>query len=318
MIRKIQDDGVSSVIGAILVMAILGTSIVYVNSYRVPKEGATMETTAATAAELALTDLAAGVASSDDAVQRVIPLAPDPAAPPLLSGLILTPARAPGSIALNATATTITISHLTDAPAGGVPAGDPMRAAENGRMRVYTIGNATAGMAPGALVASVGGAYGSRTLLRLEAGALLSNSSGRSALVALPPIRVAASANGSSTSFHARVPIFAGSAVSQGGAQAASVRLTPGPEARAGGGSLVYNVTISVRTDALAAWTSALSQIVGARGTVASVLDAGASDTGTVTALVLPPIGTPAGTKAVELDVAVLRYTVDLAAGSIG
>ncbi len=79
-----------------------------------------------------------------------------------------------------------------------------------------------------------------------------------------------------------------------------------------GGGQRVYNVTLRIETDALAAWTAILQDAVGSRGTTSVVVTG--NDTGILTALILPPSGTLPGVKAVEMDLSAVRYVVALTA----
>jgi hypothetical protein len=312
-VRHQDEAAASTVVGAIIVLAILGSSLVYVNAFYVPRQGATMEIDARADALAALNALAADTTSARAPFERAIPLAAPAGAPPLLSGLVLSPARAPGSLQLNATRTTLTISHVTDAPPGGVPAGDPMRAAEAGKMRVYDLGNATAGQPLGVLAASLGGTYLEPAAYRLEAGAILAQRANASSLVAAPPWILATSPNGTRTTLAATVPILVGSPVDDRGTGAVTLHVSPAPPVRVGAGQAVYNVTFQIHTDALAAWTAALGAALAGHGTITATPDPGIPDAGTVTMVILPPAGTPAGTRAVTLDVTLARETVDLA-----
>lgn len=302
-----RDDAVSNVIGAILVMGILGTSIVYVNAVHVPRQGAALEVAAGERAESSLLLLAADLTRvPPQEGYRDVPLRAERPVPPLLSGVILTPAQAAGSVALER-GPNVTLSVLVDAPAGGVPTNDPMRVAEGGRMRVYLLGNATSGMPVGSLAARVGGAYVAPTEVRTEGGLVLSKQPASSLLVSPLAFTVARGANTSAT---LTLPLLAGAGGEVTGVSAAQVGLGPGVSSTLGGG-LVHNATLRVDTSSVAAWREALQRAVGASGVV-NVTLAGAPDNGTVSLDLQPPSGTAFGVKAVELRVTAVRYEVAL------
>lgn len=313
-----RDEGVSTVIGAVVVLAILGGAILYVNAFYVPHQGAAMETNARADARQALLDLQGQLTANRAPFTAQVPLAPKPGEPPLMAGVILSPARTPGALNFTTQGTTLVVSHLTDAPAGGVPANDPTRVAESGRMRVYDVGSAAGGVAMGSLGASVGGTYLAPVSYRLEGGGILAVRAGASSLVAAPSWRVASSANGSTNVLGGTLPILAGPLAEERGLGSGALALAPGAAIRAGAGQAVYNVTLVVHTDALAAWTAAMQAALGGRGTLAVVPDAGATDAGTITVIVLPPAGTPANVRGVTLDLTLVRASVAFSGATTG
>lgn len=313
-----DDRGASTVIGAILVLAILGGAILYVNAFHVPRQGETMESDARAVARASMLELQGELTSNQAPFVASVPLAPEGGRPPLLAGIILTPTRAPGALTFAATGTTLTLSHLTDAPSGGVPAGDPTRVAEQGKMRVYDLGSASAGVPLGAIGASIGGTYLAPASYRLEGGALLATRANASSLVASPTWSATSAGSGTRTLISGTLPILAGSTSEARGLGAGSMRITPGLAVRDGAGQAVYNVTLTLRTDALGAWTAALQAALGNRATLTVTPDTGAADAGTITALVLPPSGTPASTRAVMLDLTVLRAGVAIEGATTG
>lgn len=313
--RVRSDEAVSTVVGALVVLAVLGVSLVYVNAFHVPEQGAAMEVAARDDAEAELRGLAADLSSpASGPLLADVPLRGEPADPPLLGGIVLSPVRAAGRLAFEPAQANLTLSHVTVAPAEGVPAGDPMRAAlPGGLVRVWSLGNATQGVSLGALRLDAGAAYLEPATYSLEGGAVVVKRAGGSALAAPPSLRVSAGGTPGfpTTVVSWRVPLLAGAPAEVSGGERAQVGLSPGPAASSGGGQLVQNVTILVQTDALAAWRAALEDLVGGRGTVTSV--ATGPDRGTVTATILPPPGTPVGRAAVELDLHAVRYAVQVA-----
>lgn len=315
-----DERAVSSVVGAIVVLAVLGSALVYVNAYHVPQKGAALEVLAREEAETALQSLALDLSSPvDGPFATDLPLRGPAPEPPLLSGIVLTPVRASGRLAFEPEGTTLRLSHVTAAPAADVPAGDPVREAlPGGLMLVHDIGSATGGRALGALTLAAGAAYLESATYSLEGGAVLVRRDDGSALVAPPALQVGrgGTATVPTTTFSWRVPLLAGAAAEVGGGDLAQVSLAPGPEAAAGGGQLVHEIRIVVETDALTAWRSALEELVGSHGTVSATQTG--PDAGTVTATLLPPSGTPAGTPRVELRLHAVRYEVGLAERGAG
>ena len=276
-----DDQAIAAVIGAIVVLAVLGIALVYVNAYHVPRQGAALETVAAERSEAALVDLAGRLAArADGPVVREVPLRAERPSPPLLSGLVLSPARAQGELALAPAPSRIGISVVVPAPAGGVPAGDPTREAlAGGKMRVHLLGTSAGAQPLGALHAVTGGAYLTPTRTILEGGAVIADTERGSALVGPPALTVA----GNVVTW--RLPLLTGAASEVAGGSHAQVALTPGPEAQVGGGSRVEELRIRVETQQLAAWQAALEEVVGSRGTV-TVTSTG-PDAGVVQARIL-------------------------------
>lgn len=305
----------SSIIGAIVILAVLGLSVVAINSFHVPKQGENLELAARERAEASLLALT-GSLSEERAAPFLadVPLRAQPPAPPLLAGVILTPVITDGALALDPVGgTRLTISHVTDAPATGVPVDDPMRVAlPDGRMRVYTLGNETAGHPVGTLSLSTGGAYLEPETYRVEAGALLSKREGTSATLGASGLVVgrAGPAAAPTTSLSWRLPLLTGAATETAGGASAQLIVTPGPLTRLGGGQPVHNVTIVVETDALQAWTALLQNTVGRHGTVG--VNATGPDAGRIVATALPPAGTPDGVPRVELSLSATRYDVSI------
>lgn len=311
MTRRLSEDSdaAAAIVGSLIVLAILGLSVVYVNASYVPRQGERLEAQAAEEAEAALRGLASGMAGAPTPLRQDVALRPARATPPLLAGVILSPVRAEGGFAFDPSRTNVTISIETDAPAAGVPAGDPTRVAlPGGGMRVYLLGNATKGAPVGAVGVTAGGGYLDPVEMRLEAGAVLARREGGSTLASPPALHVAKVASGDQSLTRAtwRVPVLAGPHVELAGAASVDASLLPGPLSSAGGAAGARRATISVETDSLAAWRAALEQAVGAHGTVGAT--ASGPDRGVVTATLLPPAGTPAGTKAVEVSLSLVRY----------
>lgn len=317
MSRRLAPDSeaASAVVGAILVLAILGLAIVYVNASYVPRQGERLEAQAADEAEAALRGLASDLSGAPAPLRRDLALRPERATPPLLAGIILSPVRAEGGFSFDPTRTNVTVSLDTDAPAGGVPAGDPTREAlPDGRMRVYLLGNATRGAPVGALGITTGGGYLAPAEMRVEAGAVVARRDSGSTLASPPALHVTAAASGGQpvTRVAWRIPVLAGAQAELGGAASVDASLLPGPASSAGGSAGAWRATITVETDSLAAWRAALEQAVGAHGTVAAT--ATGPDRGIVSATVLPPSGTPTGTKAVEVSLSLVRYEATFSA----
>lgn len=308
------DAAVSSIVGAIVVLGILGTALLYVNAVYVPRQGAAMEVATNERAEASLLSLATSLSASASApLVHDVPLRGERATPPLLAGVVLSPARAEGSLSLDS-GPSMRIWVLVDTPVGGVPANDPMREAQGDLMRVYLLGNATRGQAVGALVASTGGAYLDASRERLEAGALISDGASGSALVAPPSLVVArgGTPGAATTTVSWVLPLLGGSSTEVSGGDAAQVALTPGPTSALGGGTRVHNLTIEVNTTTLAAWQRAFTGVVGSNGYV-NVTSSGPVDNGTVQLDIAPPPGTAAGVRAVELRMWAVRHEVSLA-----
>ena len=292
-----DDQAVAAVIGAIIVLAVLGIGIVYVNAYHVPRQGAALEVSAAENGEVSLVELAGELALGPRGpFAHDIPLRADRPTPPLMSGIVLTPARGEGHVALVGDGATIGVSVVVPAPATGVPAGDPSREAVGwSKMRVHLLGTATGGQPLGAIRVVTGGAHFDASETLLEGGAVLSDTKQGSAVVAPPAMSV----DGDLVGW--RLPLLAGSASELSGAAAAQVALSPGPEAQLGGGSKVEELRIRIATAHAAAWKAALEDVIGSRGVVTSTTSA--PDEGTVEATLTN----------VELRLFVVRYQVSLA-----
>lgn len=304
-----RDEGVSTVVGAIIILAILGTSLLYVNAFYVPRQGASLEVGSAERTEAALMGFATALRSGSNGPSlHDIPLRPSAGQPPLLAGVVLSPVRASGFANVDTTSPLITISAVLDAPAEGVPANDPIREDLGaGKMRLYLLGNRTQGLAVGALVARVGGAYTSAAEFRVEGGLVLSNRSEASLPLAPAGIFIQ---QGSATTVSWRIPLLAGASQDVAGGSSAQVGLRPGPESMLGGGR-VYNMSVRIETANIGAWSRALSDALGSAAIV-NQTRIGDIDNGTVDAIVLPPGGTPATTRAVEMRLWAIRYEVTL------
>lgn len=304
-----DDAAMSTVIGAIVILAILGIAVVTVNTSYVPRQGEALELGAREVAEDTLLSLASRLGSDAGApIVHEFNLQPPRTNPPLLSGVILAPVRAQGSLELDPAGSRLSISHVTSAPASGVPAGDPMRVDEGGGlMRVYSLGNETAGQPAGALRLAIGGAYLESATYRYEAGAvILERGAGSGALGGGPALRSSGTPAAPTTLLAWQVPVLTGAAEEMGGVPEAIATFAPGPVARLGGGQAVHEVRIVVETDALAGWTATLQEALGGLGTV--TVNATGPDEGTVTAIVTAPAGAPAGVPSVELDLSLVRY----------
>src|SRR5581483_8278325 len=97
-----DDEAVSTVVGAILVLAALGLGIVYVNAYHVPSQGEALDVQAREAAQAGLASARGTLLADPSGGARSfeVPLrAPEPS-PPLLSGVVLSPALGQGTLSL--------------------------------------------------------------------------------------------------------------------------------------------------------------------------------------------------------------------------
>lgn len=292
-----DDQGIAAVIGAIIVLAILGIALVYVNAFYVPRQGAALEVGAGESAEASLVDLASTLALAPTGpVVHDVPLRVERSTPPLMAGVVLTPARAEGTLELVGASSSLSLSVVVPAPAQGVPANDPTREpVAGGKMRVHLVGTSSTMQALGALRATTGGAYVDESAALLEGGAVLSDTEVGSAAIAPPSLAVV----GDVVSW--RIPLLAGSASAVSGSPAAQVALQPGPEAQLGGGAKVDELRVALQTTRLAAWQAALEEVVGSRGTI-GVVDDG-DDAGTITVTFAN----------VEPKLFVVRYQVSLA-----
>lgn len=294
-----NDSGVAAVIGAIVVLAVLGIALVYVNAYHVPKQGEAMEVATSEATERALLDLASALAAAPEGpIAHDVPVRAQRERGPLLSGVVLEPARAEGRLALDPVGSNLTVSVVVNAPAGGIPANDPTRApVAGGKMRVYLAGNATRGLPLGALRATTGGAYLAPSEGIVEAGAVFGDAPRGSTLAAPPPMALARPDLRAEVTW--RVPILAGADAEVSGTGAVQAVLTPGPEAALGSGAEVDEVRILVETPRLAGWREAFTRTVGNLGTITTN---GANDAGTVE-VVIPQA---------KLSLFLVRYDVSL------
>jgi hypothetical protein len=317
MMRPIRDDGVSSVVGAIVVLAILSSAIIYVNAFHVPREGASLEVAARERAEASLVETASDLAQGRPMLADLV-LRPAASPPALLGGIILDPVRAEGRAAFAPAETNVTISVVMDAPAAGVPADDPTRVAiSGGLMRVYLWGNATAGAPVGSLHLAVGGAYLDEATYRIEAGAVILSRPETSATIAAPPLQVqrAGTLNAPVTAVSWTLPVLTGSAAELAGGNAVQASLAPGPLVTVGGAPRL-NAPITVQTTARAAWESALEEIAGTSGTVTSTSTG--ADAGNVTVTFERPSGLAVTARAVTLDLTLVAYDLALSARSGG
>lgn len=298
--RRSNDEAIAEVIGAIVVLAVLGIALVYVNAYHVPKQGEGIEIVAAERSESALLDLAAALSAPSDGPLTVdLPLRAARSQPPLLSGVVLSPARSDGSASLDAATTKLTLSVIMNAPATGVPANDPSRvAAGAGKMRVYLLGSATSGQDLGTLRVATGGAYLPQSIRVVEGGAVLADTTDGSASVSPPSLTVASA--GTRTAVSWRIPLLAGP-LSEISGSTAQVALVPGPEAQIGGGGDVDELRLRFETPRVAAWQTALVPLVGSLGSVTTSVVSG--DSGVVEVVV----------PNAKVDLFLVRYEVSLA-----
>lgn len=295
--RREDDTAVAAVIGAIIVLAVLGIGLVYVNAFHVPRQGVSLELDASERAEDSLTALAATLAGAPHGpLVHEVPLRIDRATPPLMAGVVMTPARAEGTLSLDAAPSRLALSVVVPAPPGGVPANDPTReSVPGGLMRVHLLGTPSAPQPLGALRVATGGSYVGASERLLEGGAVLADTKDGSASIAPPAL----TSEGGVLTW--RLPLLAGSASAVTGASTAQLALTPGPEAALGGGSDVREVRIRLDTPRLAAWQAALEDAIGSAGSVSAT--ASGEDSGIVEAVLTD----------VELRLFVVRYQVSLA-----
>jgi len=270
--RRRDDHAASAVIGAIIILAVLGTAIVTINAVHVPRQGEAAEASHQQDVQRALAELVdAQAVAGADATSRVhVPLRPVAIGPRLVAGIILDPVRAGGSLDFTPDDTSVRLALILDVPPAGVPAGDPSREdVGNGTMRVWLVGNRDGGEPIGTLTAIVGGAYLTPQHYVVEGGALLS---GSGAVIVAPPIRVRQQSDGASawTSVSIRLPILEGGGAQLGGAEAASISLVNGGLANAGGSSARARAIIfEVEGPRADAWHDALAS-VGASATANS------------------------------------------------
>lgn len=304
-----DDVAGASIIGAIIVLAIIATSIVYVNTVHVPRQGVAMEVAASQKAAAALVGIA-GKLGDGAYVLADVPLRGERATPPLLSGVILSPARMDGTLGFLPNSSNLTVSVVIDAPAGGVPANDPVRQdLGGGKMRLYLVGNSTGALPMGALRAYVGGAYTSQAQDWVEGGAVVARRSNMSTALAAPALSIT---RDSTTIARWHLPLLAGTPSEVSGSQVGQVSLTPGPTATIGGGATAYNASIVINTTMVTGWTAAMQDVVGPNGFV-NTTRVGADDNGTVDVVILAPAGTAPTTKAVEFVLKLTRFEVALA-----
>ena len=307
-IARPGDAGAASVIGAIIVLAIIGIAAMYVNGVHVPRQGAALELAAREDAESALVGMAAALAAPPAGGFRWdVPLRTPAAPPSLLSGLILSPARMDGTLAVDGAGASITISHVVPAPASGVGANDDMRVdLANGEMRVFLVGNASAGQPLGGVDARVGGAYLDGATYRMEGGAVIAvREGGASSLVEAPALRVLS--DGADTRVRWHVPLLAGAASERSGDSSAVVAFDTGPTAALTARASELRIVVHAE-GTLDAWRTAMEDAVGTLGMVA--VDENAQ-TVTVT------IPAPAGGAVVE-DMRVTMHATTLSGRSAG
>lgn len=311
-----DDRALSTIVGAVIVLAVIGLAIMMVNTMHVPRQGASLEMAAREDAAQSLVGLSARLstpAAGDLAWD--VPLRAPPAPPALLAGVILSPARAEGTLAFNASATRITISHVVDAPPGGVPANDSMRTAEPGnRMRVHLLGNATAGQPVGALSARVGGAYAPQITFTLSGGLVLRQEPPHApAPLEALGLRVARVDTPTGPLAHVawHVPLLAGTGGETSGAAAAVVALDAGPTTRIAGETRAHELTIRIATTAVDAWRMALTDAAAGLGTVTVTAGPTPSE-GVVTLTVASPAG--ASGAAVRADLQATMYALTMGA----
>lgn len=309
-----DSDAAAAIVGSLIVLAILGLAIVYVNTAYVPRQGERLEAQASAEAELALRALASGMAGEPAPLRQELPLRPERAAPPLLAGIILSPLRADGTFTFDPALTNVTVSLVTDAPAGGVSPGDGSRVAmPNGTMRVYLLGNATRGAPVGSAGLALARGYLAESEMRLEAGAVVARHGAGSTLVSPPTLHVARVDSAQPlTRITWRIPILAGAETELGGSGGIDASLVPGPVASAGGLAGARSVSIAIESHSLAAWREALEKAVGPQGSVTT--NATGPDRGTVTATIASPAGTPAGMNGVEVALSLVRYDATFSA----
>ncbi|HEX2021582.1 MAG TPA: hypothetical protein VHH36_02655 [Candidatus Thermoplasmatota archaeon] len=310
-----DDSAISAVVGGIVLLAILSASLIYVNAFHVPRQGEAIEVAAREDAERAMASLAALLPQGAPTVQD-LPLRAPAQTPPLLSGLVLSPARAAGSAAFDPAGPTIGVSVVLAAPAGGVPADDPVREAlPGGLMRLHLVGNETAELPVGSLRLATGSAYLDPATYRAEGGALLLRRGGSSEALLAPPLLVGADGAGGArrTTVSLALPVLGGGAAEIAGAGSSQVALAARGDAQATGG-LARNLTIAVTTDALAAWTAALTEAVGVSGTVTATSTG--PDAGRVVAVILPPAGAPPNAPRVAYDITMISYGVSMLGGA--
>lgn len=304
--RRRQDGGAAAVVGAVVVLAVLGSAILYINAIHVPRQGTALEAQGAERTEAALLRLASVLSRpAEGAFTHEVPLRAPPAPPPLLDGIVLSPPRGDGSLALAPEGSRIQVSVVLDAPAGGVPPGDATRVdLGGGRMRHYLLGNATAGVPLGALSVATGGIHAEPVVHRLEGGALLAQRDTRSLAIAPPALEVERRAGETAVSW--RIPLVAGSASETTGGDSAQVSFQPGPEARTV--ARAYAMEVRIETAQLAGWTAALQR---ATGTAAVVATGGTgTDAGTVVATLAGPDGGAA--RGLQVDLRVVRLVATL------
>lgn len=165
-----DERGVSSVLGAILVFAILASALLYVNAFRAPEKGADGERAVARALETGMDALAAATTRGSSGPATVaLELAPAAPSPSLLRGIVLDPLRPETTFALEPDAFAMRVRHVT--PAGAT---------------VWDLGSAASPADLGRFAATTAGRYVAPQSVIVEGGAAVRASAGGAVLAARP------------------------------------------------------------------------------------------------------------------------------------
>lgn len=309
-LRK-RDDAASGMIGAIILLAILTTALMYTNAVYVPAQAEALAIEGRQDIEAGLADLAARAAAGDTTLGD-LPLTSPSATPRLLRGIVLDPPSLRAEALLRED-TTLRVSALIAQPTGGVPTADAIRVAEDGRMRLYLVGNATEALPLAAISVEVTGGPGARPRYDLVGGAVILDHGASSEMLTAPALDATATTANSDarTRWSWTLPVID---IDEDAASAAGdtarARLQAAAHARTSGSDAVA-LTIEMTTPALDAWESHWRSVVGDRGTV--VATPTSADTGSLVVTILAPPSAGAGAAVVDYDLWLQRFDASLA-----
>lgn len=156
-----DDRALSVVAGAVILLAILSVTLLYINAYRVPLEGEARDKAFVDEGTRAMEALQVQLRpGSDDRpvplLRAQLPLTQARAEPGLLAGILLTPASAAATVTLDVAGPVVEVYAVT---------------ADN--ETVHHLGAPGAGVPLGNLTLAIDPAYGPRQVRLLEGGALL-------------------------------------------------------------------------------------------------------------------------------------------------
>ncbi|HWG89496.1 MAG TPA: hypothetical protein VNZ52_01480 [Candidatus Thermoplasmatota archaeon] len=301
-----DEGGVSPIIGAIIVLAILTITLVYFNAYRVPLEGEGLDRTFVEEGARAMQSLQSELRVGADQtplplVQANLPITPPRPEAGLMAGFVVTPATGGATARFNATGPKITVFHET--AGGGI---------------VYDLGGpgtgpgAEAGIPLGNLSLDAQPAYLRRVVHVLEGGALFRGDV-RSQGTYWAPV-LSTGLEMTSTKAALRIVRLTGDDTEVAGPRSARVTLeheastaSPPPELAA------RRVTIVVETARPGAWKSLLTENLGVVPACGAGTPTATCVTETATRLKLVLVGPSGGTAAdLKLTTQLTAYRVRL------